>query len=48
MDELCVEQELTVLLLVDDSVLVEVEMLVKELVADEICEILPVLDVLEV
>jgi hypothetical protein len=37
-----------VLLLVDDSVVVEVEMVVEELVKDEACEVLPVLDVLEV
>ena len=47
-DKLCVEDELTVPLLVDDSVVVEVEMVVEELVKDEACEVLPVPDVLEV
>lgn len=47
-DELCVEDELTALLLVNDSVVVDVEMLIEELVEDVVCEVLPVFDVLEV
>jgi len=47
-DKLCVEDELTVIILVDDSVVGEVEMLVEELVEDEVCEVLSVLDVLEI
>jgi hypothetical protein len=47
-DELSVEGEPTVLLLVDNSIEVEVEMVVEELVKDEACQVLPMLDVLEV
>lgn len=47
-DELCVEDEPIVVLLVVDNVVIDVERLVEELVEDDVCEVLPVLDVLEV
>jgi hypothetical protein len=47
-DEVCVEDELIVALIVDDSVIVEVERIVEELVEDDVCEVLPVVDVFEV
>jgi hypothetical protein len=47
-DELCVEDEFSVLLLIDDSAVVEVERLVGEVVEDEVCEVVPGLDALEV
>ena len=46
--KLCVEDEFVVVLLVDNNVVVEVEELVEELEEDDVCEVLPVLDVLEV
>lgn len=47
-DEVCVEDELIVAVVVNGSVVVEVERLVEELVEDDICEVLPVPDVFEV
>ena len=47
-DEVCVEDELIVALVVNSSVVVEVERLVADLVEDDVCEVLPALDVFEV
>jgi hypothetical protein len=46
-DEVCVEDKLIVALVVNGSVVVEVERLVEELVEDDVCEALPVLDAFE-
>jgi hypothetical protein len=47
-DEVCVEDELIVALVVNGSVVVEVERLVEEIVEDDVCGVPPVLDVFEI